>query len=197
MITPADCVEANPREWKHRKTMGRHFFQPAAWCYLCFIAPCAAASSPYTFRGQSQRKWNTENCVFVWKIGEPHGNLPAATQKSAVIVKCRKWPKRLFSHSTKASLQPNKKSWRRSFQVLLSYESGWRTSRCPGRPGRHACLPEIWSNGVNRHTDYTVYVGKRGRRPAMDVGKIKTGLGRLVSYLPFIPHMSVQVPGFH
>jgi hypothetical protein len=31
----------------------------------------------------------------------------------------------------------------------------------------------------------------------MDVGKIKTGLGRLVSYLPFIPHMSVQVPGFH
>ncbi len=28
----------------------------------------------------------------------------------------------------------------------------------------------------------------------MDVGKIKTGLGRLVSYLPFIPNMSVQVP---
>lgn len=183
---------------KTQKNNGSALFSACCLVLSMLYRPvCGGVVALYIPRSKSKEMKHGKLCFCLENWGTTRQSTIAATQKSAVIVKCRKWPKRLFSHSTKASLQPNKKSWRRSFQVLLSYESGWRTSRCPGRPGRHACLPEIWSNGVNRHTDYTVYIGKRGRRPAMDVGKIKTGLSRLVSYLPFIPHMSVQVPGFH
>ena len=97
---PADCAEATHEKTQNNGSLGCSMVLSVVGYFIACVR-----RRRLTFRGQSQKEMKEGKLCFKW-------NQP--TSKSAVIVKCRKWPK-ILHRALQIKSNKREKSWKFKF----------------------------------------------------------------------------------